>query len=70
MKVLLFDDTPAYLCHGGKQVLVQKIYETLIVLGVDVEYARWWDPSQKCDLIHMFSHSPAMVDMAHEAGVM
>ena len=34
-----------------------------------MEYARWWDPGQKSDLIHSFGCSPAMVSMAHQAGV-
>lgn len=69
MKVLLYDETPAYLCHGGKQVLVQKLYENLSALGVTVEYARWWDSAQECDLIHSFSVSPGMVWAAQQAGV-
>jgi glycosyltransferase involved in cell wall biosynthesis len=68
MKVLLYDETPAYFCPGGKQALAQKLFESLKALDVDVEYARWWDPSQKCDLLHMFGYSPAMVNMAHHAG--
>jgi len=40
VKVLLLEDTPAYLCHGGKQVLAQKLYGSLRNLGIDVEYAR------------------------------
>lgn len=69
MKVLLYDDTPAYLTHGGKQVLAQKLHDGLRALGVDVDYARWWDPAQKCDLLHLFSLSPAMVWAARQAGV-
>jgi len=69
MNILLHDSTPAYLCHGGKQVLAQKIYDSLKSLGINVEYARWWDPSQKCDVIHLFACLPAMVRMAHHAGV-
>lgn len=68
MKILLYDDTPAYFCHGGKQVHAQKMYESLSALGVDVEYARWWDPAQRCDVIHQFGCSSAIVNMAHEAG--
>ena len=33
MKVLLHDDTPAYLCHGGKQVLAEKLLEPCGTLG-------------------------------------
>jgi len=68
MKILLHDDTPAYFAHGGKQVHAQKMYESLNALGVDVEYARWWDPGQKCDVIHQFGCSSAIVNMAHESG--
>ncbi len=69
MKVLLHDDTPAYLCHGGKQVLAEKLYGSLRTLGIEVEHARWWDPDQYSDLIHTFGCSPSMVSMAHQAGV-
>jgi glycosyltransferase involved in cell wall biosynthesis len=68
MKVLLHDDTPAYLCHGGKQVLAEKLCGSLRNLGIEVEYARWWDPDQNCDLIHSFGCLPSMVTMAHEVG--
>lgn len=68
MRILLHDDTPAYLCHGGKQVLAEMLYEGLRNQGVDVEHARWWDPDQSADVIHSFGCSPAMVSMAHQAG--
>lgn len=69
MKILLHDDTPSYLVHGGKQVHAQKLYENLRAQGIDVEYARWWDPSQKCDLIHSLGCSPGMVWAAQQAKV-
>lgn len=69
MKVLLHDDTPAYLCHGGKQVLAEGLYGSLRNLGIEVEHARWWDPGQNSDLIHSFGCSPSLVSMAHQAGV-
>jgi glycosyltransferase involved in cell wall biosynthesis len=69
MKVLLFDDTPAYLCHGGKQVHAEQLRASLQRIGVDAEYARWWDPGQTCDVLHMLGCQPSMVHMAHEAGV-
>jgi len=67
IKILLHDDTPAYFAHGGKQVHAQKMYESLNALGVHVEYARWWDPAQKCDVIHQFGCSPTILEMAHQA---
>lgn len=69
MKVLLYDSTPAYFCPGGKQVQVQKLFENLNKIGVQVEYARWWDPEQKCEILHLFSPSVFMVRKAREAGV-
>lgn len=69
MDILLHDDTPSYLCHGGMQVFAQKLCESLDMIGVNVDYARWWDPSQKCDLIHMFGCPFHVVGMAHEMGI-
>jgi glycosyltransferase involved in cell wall biosynthesis len=68
MRVLLYDETPAYLCHGGKQVLVEALYKSLRALGVDADYARWWEPRQSCDVLHTFCYSPPMLEMAREAG--
>ncbi|PKO03916.1 MAG: hypothetical protein CVU43_00080 [Chloroflexi bacterium HGW-Chloroflexi-5] len=68
MNIILHDDTPAYLTPGGKQTHVEKLYEGLKSLGVNVEYSRWWDHSQKCDLLHLFSPSTDMVKKAHDAG--
>jgi glycosyltransferase involved in cell wall biosynthesis len=69
MKVLFFDSTPAYFCPGGKQVQAQKLYENLTKIGVQVEYARWWDPEQKCEILHLFDPSVDMVKKARKAGV-
>jgi glycosyltransferase involved in cell wall biosynthesis len=68
MKVLLYDETPAYFCPGGKQVVAQRLHDALRAIGVDVEFARWWDPHQRCDVIHMLGHSPAIVWAARQAG--
>lgn len=57
MKVLLFDTTQSYLTPGGKQVHAQKLYENLPKVGVDVEYAKWWDPNQTFDIIHFFGYN-------------
>lgn len=69
MKILLHDETPSYLVNGGKQVHAQKLFENLSALGVDVEYAHWWDPTQKCDLIHSLGCSSSFVWAVREAGV-
>ncbi|MHA1279682.1 MAG: glycosyltransferase [Candidatus Helarchaeota archaeon] len=69
MKVLFYDSTPAFFCPGGKQVHAQKLFENLNKIGVEVEYARWWDPNQRFDILHLFSPSVGMVKKAREAGV-
>jgi len=69
VKVLFYDSTPAFFCPGGKQVHAQKLFENLNKIGADVEFARWWDPNQRCDILHLFSPSVYMVKKAREAGV-
>ena len=57
MKVILFDTTQAYLTPGGKQVHAQKLYENLPKVGVEVDYAKWWDPNQTFDIVHFFGYN-------------
>lgn len=55
MKVLLdFFGPPFFLAHGGAQTQVLETAKGLRELGVEVEYARWWDDKQTADLIHSF----------------
>lgn len=70
MKVLFFDTTQAFLTPGGKTVHALKLHQELSLLGVDVEFARWWDESQKdFDLIHFFSASnSSMIQVAKSKG--
>lgn len=70
MKVLLSDSTPAYLAPGGKQVHAEKLFTSLNKIGVETEFDRWWDPSQKCDILHLFGISNlAQIRLAKRAGV-
>ncbi len=67
MKVLLFDTTQAYLTPGGKQKQVQMLYEHLPKVGVEVEYARWWDPDQTFDIAHFFGYrAPYLIDQVKQ----
>lgn len=54
MKVLLHLSTPFSLMHGGQQVQVEQTKAALEAAGVEVEYLRWWDDTQTCDIIHSF----------------
>src|ERR1039458_2634642 len=69
VKVLKHRRRASYLSHGGKQVHAEKLHGALKNLGIEVEYARWWDPDQKVDLIHSLGCSPSMVSIAHQVGV-
>lgn len=55
MKILIeLFSIPFFLAHGGAQTQVQETVNALRNLGVDVEFTRWWDGTQKADLIHSF----------------
>lgn len=65
MKVLLYDMTCAYLTPGGKATHAHKLFQEISKLGVDVQYARWWDEAQKdFDLIHFLA---PVTDIARRA---
>lgn len=58
------------LAPGGTQVQVEQTKAGLEALGVEVEYLRWWDRSQRGDLIHFFgTPSNSFLDIARDAGV-
>lgn len=55
MKVLI--DTfgpPFFLAHGGASTQVIETVVGLREIGIEVEFARWWDGKQDADLIHSF----------------
>lgn len=56
MKVLMFDTTNAWLTPGGKTTHALKLQQELSKLGIEIEFARWWDDSQSdCDIIHFLT---------------
>jgi glycosyltransferase involved in cell wall biosynthesis len=66
MRVLIDHNEPFLLAHGGLQVQVTRTKAALEKIGLEVEYLRWWDDSQKGDLIHFFGRAnPSHVDFAH-----
>ncbi len=54
MKVLIDHPSPFLLMHGGFQIQIEQTKAALKTIGVDVDYLRWWDDAQDCDLIHFF----------------
>ena len=55
MKILIdYFGPPFFLAHGGAHTQVVETVNGLRDLGVEVEFARWWDGKQCPDLIHSF----------------
>ena len=70
MRVLLDHNEPFLLAHGGLQVQIERTKAALESAGFEAEYLRWWDPSQRGDLIHFFGRAnPSHIDFAHGKGI-
>jgi len=67
MKVLLDHSLPFLLAHGGFQVQIEQTKLALESAEVEVEFARWWDDTQRADLIHYFGRpAEQYVELAHQ----
>jgi len=70
VKILIDHQLPFALAHGGLQIQIERTKEALEALGIGVEYLRWWDDSQKGDIIHFFGRaSPSHINFAHTKGI-
>ena len=58
MKVLFYHLTPFAFAHGGLQIQIAQTREALLRIGVDVEFFRWYDDIQPCDILHFFGRIP------------
>lgn len=58
MKILINCNLPFALAHGGMQTQVEQTRAALQSIGLEVEPLRWWEDSQKGDLIHNFGVTP------------
>jgi glycosyltransferase involved in cell wall biosynthesis len=66
MKVLFDHPSPFSLTHGGFQTQIEQTKAALEKIGVPVEYLRWWDDSQRGDIIHYFGRpAEAYLEFAH-----
>jgi len=66
MKVLFDHDMPFFLAHGGFQIQIEQTMAGLKGIGVQVEPVRWWDDTQRGNVIHYFGRpSEAYVDLVH-----
>jgi glycosyltransferase involved in cell wall biosynthesis len=70
MKILIDHQLPFLLAHGGLQIQIERTKSALEEIGLEVEYLRWWDDSQKGDIIHFFGRAnPSHIDFAHAKGM-
>lgn len=70
MRVLLDNPNPFLLAHGGFQVQIEQTAAGMRAAGLDVDFVRWWDDTQKPDVIHYFGRpSPFYLDAAHARGI-
>src|SRR5438477_4046198 len=70
MKILFDHPSPFLLAHGGLQVQIERTKAGLESIGIEVQFLRWWDDSQPCDVIHYFERPfPSYVDLAHRKGI-
>lgn len=69
MKVLFDHHLPFALAHGGFQQQLLQTKSALEQSGVETEYVRWWDDTQRSDIIH-FAGRPAAdyIAFAHGQG--
>lgn len=70
MKVILYDTTNAFLTPGGKTTHALKLQQEISKLGIDIQFARWWDKSQEdADIIHFLGIVPNIVKKAKQKGM-
>jgi glycosyltransferase involved in cell wall biosynthesis len=70
MKVLFDHASPFFLAHGGFQIQIEQTKSALESIGLDVEFLRWWDASQKGDVIHFFGRpSPDYIEFAQAKNI-
>lgn len=70
MRILTHCALPFALTHGGQQIQIEQTVAALQSIGIHVEPLRWWDASQKGDIIHYFGRMPAaQIEMARKNGM-
>lgn len=70
MKILFDCPVPFQLAHGGAQIQIEQTKAALEKIGVEVEFLRWWDASQRGDVLQFFGR-PSMhyVVLAQKKGM-
>ena len=70
MKVLIDHNFPFLLAHGGLQIQIERTKSALEAHGIEVEYLKWYDESQRGDIIHFFGRAaPIHIRFAQAKGM-
>ncbi len=70
MKVLFNHHLPFSLAHGGSQIQIEQTKIALEKIGVEVEPLRWWDDTQKGEILHHFGRIPLhLLQAARQKGM-
>ena len=70
MTILFDHPEPALLAHGGMLIQIKQTKAALEALGCQVDYVRWWDETQRADVLHYFGRLPAyLLRIARAKGI-
>lgn len=70
MKILLNYDLPFSFAHGGVTNIIRRTSAVLEEVGFEVEPLRWWDETQKGDVLFQFCRtSNSLIDYAKAKGM-
>lgn len=70
MTILFDHPEPALLAHGGMLIQIKQTKAALEALGCQVDYVRWWDETQRADILHYFGRLPThLLQVARAKGI-
>ena len=70
MTILFDHPEPALLAHGGMLIQIKQTKAALEALGCQVDYVRWWDETQRADILHYFGRLPThLLQIARAKGI-
>jgi glycosyltransferase involved in cell wall biosynthesis len=70
VKILFNHSLPFMLAHGGTQTQIEQTQAALQKIGVEAEPLRWWDETQRGDILQHFGRLPVHVmRLAQEKGM-
>lgn len=69
MKILIYDTNNAFHTFGGKTTHALKLQQEISKLGIDIQFAQWWNKSQEdADIIHFLTPDIRVARLAKQKG--